>query len=195
MNQKKDGLPRATAANRTSNTTGKQQQPQKPSRVQPKAVAAVQLKKAPVAPPVYRPQLAASMGRPKGAVAAQSRNPPVAQPMRTQPGLKDQPAANAGARQAPPGATLIQRKSATVSRPSSALKQGGVIQRICGKCGSAYHSKKSCAATAEEQAAYLLSRMDHGNHGRDRPSRHVAASAARSAAEVAATVARRQGGS
>ncbi|HKQ99897.1 MAG TPA: hypothetical protein VJT09_04440 [Pyrinomonadaceae bacterium] len=188
MNQRKDGQSPVNVADRMSSKTTGVQQPSKPGSAQQKATMTVQMKKQPSAPPVYRPQPAARVGQPKMALAAQSRNPPVVNSMRLQPDLKGQSATNPGARQSHPGETSIQLKSAIVSRPSSLSNRGGVIQRKCGECGSATHSKKNCNATAQQKAAYLSSRMSHGFHGKDRPKKHVKAAIAKSAEAVAATV-------
>jgi hypothetical protein len=102
--------------------------------------------------------------------------------------LRGAQAANAGTGQVRPPATPIQMKNAVGRGASPVSQRGGVIQRNCGKCGSPSHSKKNCTASVEERAAYLHDRMSHGNHGKDRPKKHIAKSKVKSMAAVTATV-------
>lgn len=184
MNQRKLGTPQANAMNQRRNQPAGNQQPHKPGVMQPKLAMTAQLKKQPVAPPAYRPQAVAKAAQPKVAIAAQSRNPTGS----LQPGNRGLQAANAGTGQVRPAATPIQMKNAVGRGASPVSQRGGVIQRICGKCGSPSHAKKACTATEEQKAAYLFARMSHGNHGKDRPKKHIAKSKVKSMAAVTATV-------
>lgn len=188
MNQRKSVLPSSNAMSQRRVQPAGNQQPNKPAVVQKKSTMAAQAKKQPVAPPVYRPQPAAKAAQPKMASAEQSRNPSLTQTRRIQTANGALPAANAGTGQTRPAATPIQMKKAIGYGASSVLQRGGVIQRICGKCGSATHAKSSCTASADEIAAYKHGRITHGFHGKDRPKKHMEKADAKSKAAVAGKV-------
>ncbi|WP_046755806.1 hypothetical protein [Kordia jejudonensis] len=52
-----------------------------------------------------------------------------------------------------------------VNNTSNVIQKKGVIQLVCGKCGSAYHGQKQCTASEEEVNAYKNQRMAKNHNG------------------------------
>lgn len=166
MNQRTNSQPQADATPRMRGQPAGNQQARKPG-VASNVAKTAQMKKQTVAPPAYRPQAEAKAAQPQTASAAQNRKPPLS--------------AQAG--------NPIQMKNETRQRPSALSNRAGVIQRVCGKCGNAYHTQASCTASAEERAAYFTRTRTHGWHGKNKsvPKKIKEKQVAKSAAKVAAT--------
>jgi hypothetical protein len=124
MNQKKNGHPQGFGANRLCGQQTGHPHPRQPSVLQQKTALASQMKKAPAAPSMYRPQSSPKIAQPKMANAAQqnrkpSVDPPVYRPQ--QPHLAVQPKTKSSQ---PSGAAnlLRHRVAPSVYRPDAAPK-------------------------------------------------------------------------
>jgi len=162
MNQSKNGPPQAKVMNRNPGQSAGNQKPGRPGVAPPNVATAVPLKKQPVAPPAFRPQPTAKAVQPQMTSAAHNRNPLLSAP-------------------AP---TPIQMKNQIRNPRSAWSNRVGVIQRKCGKCGSAYHAQAQCTASQQEQQAYFTSSRSHGWHGKNKsvPKKIKAKQAVKSAA-------------
>ncbi|PYS51616.1 MAG: hypothetical protein DMF68_03770 [Acidobacteria bacterium] len=162
MNQRKNNPPQANALKRMVVQPADNQQSRRPGIAPPKVANLAQMKKQPVAPPAFRHQSVAKAAQPQMTSAAQKRNPLLSSL----------------------AVTPVQMKTEARNRPSALSNRVGVIQRTCGKCGSAYHAQAKCTASPQEQAAYFNQTRSHGWHGKNKsvPKKIKAKQAAKSLA-------------